>query len=113
MSPFIFRSSASDAVQIAIWRFWAELGSAARDARLAKGWTSVETAEHAGVSRTSVYTLERGEPASIEVGLGAATPLGLRLEVDRAAQGRRQRRSDLSADPVHSAMGELESGHLR
>jgi len=26
---------------------------------------------------------------------------------------RRQRRSNLSADPVHSAVGELESGHLR
>jgi len=113
MSPFIFRSSASDAVQNAIRRFWAELGSAARDARLAKGWTSVETAEHAGVSRTSVYTLERGEPVSIEVALRVVTTLGLRLEVDMVDPRRRQRRSDLSVDPVHSAMGELESGHLR
>lgn len=59
-------------------RLWVHFGIRIRDARLARRWTVTYLARRAGVSRTSAYTTERGEPVSLEAAAGLATALGLR-----------------------------------
>jgi transcriptional regulator with XRE-family HTH domain len=113
MSPAQFHIPASSAVEAAIGRIWVHFGTQIRDARLARRWTVTYLARRAGVSRTSVYTTERGDPVSLEAAVRIAGALGLRLELDLAGPRSRQVPSIRQADPVHSAMGELEAGHLR
>lgn len=94
-------------------RLWVHFGLRIRDARLARHWTVTYLARRAGVSRTSVYTTERGEPVSLEAAVRVASALGLRLDFDLVDPRKPQVPSTRQADPVHSAMGELEAGHLR
>jgi transcriptional regulator with XRE-family HTH domain len=114
MSPQRFAKPAPDAVRAAERRLWVGLGSQIREARIARRWTAQALADRAGVSRGLVYLLEGGESASTEAALRLATALGLRVEIDLVDP---RRRTDLRpvrlADPVHSAMGEFEAGHLR
>lgn len=60
-----------------------------------------------------VHSAESGRPASLEMYARLGYALGLRLEVDfvdpRRPKGHRAREED----PVHSAMGELETARLR
>jgi hypothetical protein len=60
-----------------------------------------------------VYLIERGEPISVVALARLADALGLRLEAELVDPRRRQATPALHSDPVHSAMGELEAGHLR
>ncbi|CAN5793088.1 hypothetical protein BH24CHL6_BH24CHL6_13370 [soil metagenome] len=114
MSPQRFAKPAPDSVRAAERRLWVGLGSRIREARIARRWTAQALADRAGVSRGLVYLLEAGETASTEATVRLATALGLRVELDLVDP---RRRADLRpvrmADPVHSAMGEFEAGHLR
>src|SRR4051812_39006915 len=108
MSPFAFSEPASAAASAAVDRFWADVGLKVRNARLEKRWSAEGLAAAAGVSRTALYLVERGDGASLELLIRLVTALGLRLEAVVADPRRRDRlaRSRLD-DPVHAAMGEL------
>jgi hypothetical protein len=64
------------------------------------------------VSVQVIYLIEAGRPASPEAVIRLATTLGLRLEV-QLVDPRRRDRPQRPADPVHSAMGEVEARRLR
>lgn len=89
------------------------VGLGVRDARLAKHWSVAGLAARAGVSRAVAYLAEAGQPTSVEAVVRLATALGLRLELDLVDPRRGAEKPSLSRDPVHSAMGEFEAGHLR
>ena len=109
MSPATFAGPLPPAVHHALVALAVELGASVAARREARGWSRQRLAAEAGVSRSLVYLVERGESASIEayVRLGSA----LRLQFDarlvdlhrRSAGGRRDE------DPVHAAMGEVEA----
>jgi hypothetical protein len=113
MSPASFSAPAAESVSSALNRVWAELGAKARSGRLARRWTTIELAHWAGVSRTIVYTLERGEATSLEAAARVGSALGLRLELDLVDPRSRQRPVSSAADPVHSAMAEFEARWMR
>jgi transcriptional regulator with XRE-family HTH domain len=86
-------------------------GQAARDERTRRRLTIRDCAERAGVSAALVQKLESGGSVSLEAYARVATALDLRAEL---ILGNSRRPPSLRAtDPVHSAMGELEAGHLR
>jgi hypothetical protein len=64
------------------------------------------------VSVQVVYLIEAGRPTSAEAITRLATALSLRIEVQLVDPRRRERPQRL-ADPVHSAMGEVEARRLR
>ena len=113
MSPSTFATPTLDAVRAAERKLWVGLGIQIRTARLAKAWTVTELANRAGVSRSLVYMIEAGEPASTEAAARLATALGLRLEFAVTDPRRRGPGRPMGADVVHSAMGEAEAAHLR
>lgn len=114
MSPRTFATPASDSVEAAVHRLWIGLGIGIGDARRARRWTVAELAGRAGVSRAVAYRIEAGASASPEAAVRLANALGLKLEFELIDSRRRaERRPMLAADPVHSAMGELEAAHLR
>jgi transcriptional regulator with XRE-family HTH domain len=112
MSPTRPLSPTSSAAEAAVIRLRSDFGQRIRDARLARRWSTAELGVRAGVSRWAVYVAERADAVSLDVMVRLATALGLRLEIDLADPRRRQPVARL-ADPVHSAMGELEVAHLR
>jgi transcriptional regulator with XRE-family HTH domain len=113
MSPASFARSAPESVRAAERRLWVGLGTEIRDARLARRWTVAALAERAEVSRSLVYLVETGEPASTEAALRLVGALGLRLEFALSDPRRRANARPMGADVVHSAMGEVEAAHLR
>jgi transcriptional regulator with XRE-family HTH domain len=112
MSPHTFRTPSSDTVSSALSRLWVDLGIALREARLARTWTVRELARRADVSAVLVYRVEAGQSSSTEAAARLASSLGLRLDFE-LTDPRRSSKPSLSADAVHSAMGELETAHLR
>lgn len=82
MSPATFSEPQPESVGSTIARIWAELGTKVRDARLGRNWTTVELGRRAGVSRTTVYTIERGEQTSLEAVVRVGSALGLRFEAN-------------------------------
>jgi DNA-binding XRE family transcriptional regulator len=112
MSPRSFAIPAPQAVLAAESRMWLAFGIELRDHRLARRWTVEILSRKAGVSRTVIYEIEAGVPASTEAAVRLAHALGLRLEFV-LTDPRRRERPQRSADPVHSAMGECEAAHLR
>ncbi len=93
---------------------WLSFGIAVHDTRLARRWSVRELARRADVSAGMVYRIESGAPASTDTAQRIAAALGRRAELTLVDPRRRDDpRPSLSADPVHSAMGELEAGHLR
>jgi transcriptional regulator with XRE-family HTH domain len=113
MSPVPFISDPTAAASAALARLWIELGQQIREARRARRLTTRDLAFRSGVSRTSVYTLERGEAVSLEAAVRVATALGLRLAVDLHDPRRRELRAGPHRDVVHSAMGEFEASRFR
>src|SRR5689334_12789198 len=110
MSPAPFKSPQPKAVEAAVNRLSADFGRMVRDARLARKWSTQQLADAAGLSRTRLYEIERGETPTPEASIRLASALGLRLEwslVDPRRRAQRQR-----SDVVHSAMGEFEAGLL-
>lgn len=113
MSPVAFTRERPKAVEAALRLMWATFGNRIRDARFVRQWTTAQLATRAGVSRSVVFGAERGEPVSMEAAARLASALGLRPEIQLVDPRRRRDRPNLVADPVHSAMGELEAGHMR
>ena len=59
------------------------------------------------------YLVEAGQSSSIEAVMRLTGALGLRLDIELADPRKREHRPNLSADEVHSAIGEFEARHLR
>lgn len=114
MSPTPLSSPRPPSIQAALDRIWLELGERIRTERRRRGWSIQLLALRVGVSRWSVYLLERGEPSSLDLAVRCLGALGFRLEVDavdpRKSTQATKRRTE---DPVHAAMGELEASTLR
>jgi transcriptional regulator with XRE-family HTH domain len=94
-------------------RLWVTFGQQVRDARDAKRLTVRELANRAGISAAMLYRVEAGEPASTDLAAAVANALGRRAELHLVDRRRTEPRQSLSADAVHSAMGEFEARHLR
>jgi transcriptional regulator with XRE-family HTH domain len=103
---------ASARAQTELRRVSLAFGIQVRDVRLKRGWSVAELASRAGISPDMVYRVETGVPASAQTAARLAVALDRRLGIDLADR-RRGASSNLSADIVHSAMGELEAAHLR
>jgi transcriptional regulator with XRE-family HTH domain len=106
MSPFRTVRPASAAALARVDAVHAAAGEAVRAARRRRRWSCDRLAAEAGVSRTLVYLVERGEPTTLETYARLGAALGLRLELalrDPQARGRPAR----SEDPVHAAIVEL------
>lgn len=86
-------------------------GQALRDERTRRDLTLRDCAERAGVSAALVQKLESGGSVSLEAYARVATALELRPELILGSP--RRPTGIRAADPVHSAMGELEAAHLR
>jgi transcriptional regulator with XRE-family HTH domain len=113
MSPRNFAESGPDSIDQTVRRVWIEMGLAIRQARVGRHWSVRRLAAKAKVSPEVLYRIERGQPTSLEAVARAAGALGVRPEIDLVDPRRRgDARRDLSADAVHSAMGELEARHL-
>jgi hypothetical protein len=114
MSPRKPLRRESDALTAAVTRLWTRFGLEVRDARIARGWSAAELANRAGMSPAFVYLIESGRSGSAEGAARIAAALGRQAELDLVDPTRRQAiRSNLSADLVHSAMGEFEARRLR
>lgn len=114
MSPRKRATESSEAVTLGLNRLWIGFGTQVRDFRRARGWSVDDLARRANLSPTSVYLIEAGRTGSARAAARIATALGRRAELN-LVDPRRQTdsRSSLSADPVHSAMGEFEARHFR
>ena len=94
-------------------RLWLRFGLQVRDARLDRHLSVRELARRADISAGMVYRVEAGKVASTQTANRIAGALGRRAELQLVDPRRRGERPNLAADPVHSAMGELEAAHLR
>lgn len=112
MSPASFAAPPSAAIQAALVSLAVEVGRAVGEARQRRGWSRAQLADAAGVSRSLVYLMERGEPTSIEAYVRVASALRMRLDA-RLIDPRRRAGPSIAGDPVHSAMGEVEATRLR
>jgi hypothetical protein len=113
MSPRKQPRSASEPVLAAVSRLWILFGQQVRDTRLTRGWSVGELARRSGLSPSFVYLIEAGGSGSAEAAARIGHALGLRVTLEMIDPRRRaDQRATLSADPVHSAMGEFETAHL-
>jgi len=88
-----------------------QYGQDVRDERQRRRWRIVDLAEHAGVSRSEAHRIETGASASLEACLRVGLALGQQPALTlRANSGEKAQRQ---ADPVHSALGEIEASHFR
>lgn len=113
MSPRKRARESSGTVTAAVTRLRVAFGLQIRDARIARGWSVQDLARRADLSPAFVYLVEAGRSGSAEAAARLAVALGRRAELQLVDPRRRAERGQLSADPVHSAMGELEAAHLR
>ena len=84
----------------------ASIGAQVRDGRQRRRWTTERLAREAGVSRTLVYLVERGEPTTLETYARLGVALGLRLEA-ALDDPRSRARPGRAEDPVHAAIVEM------
>ena len=100
-------------MQGAVAQLWMAFGLQVREARRARRWSIQELATRSDLSPSFVYAIEAGHSGSAEGAARIAASLGRRAELHLVDPRRRDVRANLSADPVHSAMGEFEAAHLR
>jgi transcriptional regulator with XRE-family HTH domain len=86
------------------------LGLEVCDERIRRGWSQAHLARKAGVSPSMVHGIEAGESATIDGYARLADALGLDLASSLLPADRRT--TPKVADPVHSALGELEAVQL-
>jgi transcriptional regulator with XRE-family HTH domain len=105
MSPFRTVRPATPAVLARVTALCAALGAQVRAGRERCRWTIARLATEAGVSRSLVYLVERGEPTTIETyaRLGSALGLPLEANLEDPRTGTYTRRAE---DPVHAAIVE-------
>jgi transcriptional regulator with XRE-family HTH domain len=113
MSPRRTNPEDSERVKTEIRRGALAFGQAIRDARLARRWSVRELATRAGISADMVYAIEAGKAGSAATNARLAVALGRHVALSLIDPRRRDNRPELSADPVHSAMGEIEARQLR
>jgi transcriptional regulator with XRE-family HTH domain len=106
MSRFPRVGSATPAAAARLAALAAGLGAQVREARVRRRWTTQRLAAEAGVSRTMVYLVERGQRTTIETYARLGAALGLRLEAS-LDDPRARARPPRAEDPVHAAMVEL------
>ncbi|CAN5687718.1 hypothetical protein BH23CHL7_BH23CHL7_13670 [soil metagenome] len=115
MCPRRVEADTSPRVSAAVRRTAVAAGSLVRDERLRRDWSLRVLAARAGLSAAMIQRIESGQVASLDSYGRLADVLGLTLQ-QPIADGRRRRpehRPASMVDLVHSAMGELEAGHLR
>jgi transcriptional regulator with XRE-family HTH domain len=114
MSPRKQLRAASESVPGAVRRVWIAFGLEVREARHARKWSVRQLAAKAGLSSAFVYAIEAGTSGSVEAAARLAAAFEWRAEMHLVNPRRRaDGRASLSADLVHSAMGEFEAAHLR
>lgn len=106
MSPFRTVEPATPAVLARTTAIQAAAGDRIRAVRRRRRWSVDRLARAAGISRSLVYLVERGEGTTIATYARIGTVLGMRVDLllddDRAPT-----RSERAVDPVHAAMVEL------
>ena len=105
MSPFRTVGPLPAATRARVDAIHAAAGEEVRAARRRRRWSCDRLADEAGVSRTLVYLVERGEPTTFETYARLGAALGLRVDLifEDPRAGRRPARSQ---DPVHAAIVE-------
>ncbi len=106
MSRFPRVGTAPPAVVARLATVAAGLGAEVREARMRRRWTTERLAAEAGVSRTMVYLVERGERSTMETYARLGAALGLRLEAS-LDDPRSRARPPRAEDPVHAAIVEM------
>jgi transcriptional regulator with XRE-family HTH domain len=106
MSPFRTVKPATAAVLARVTAICAALGGQVRAARIRRHWTTERLAHEAGVSRSLVYLVERGEPTTLETYARLGSALGLPLEVSMD-DPRAKPRPGRAEDPVHASIVEM------
>ncbi len=120
MSPLPRLKPAAPAALARMASVGATLGAEVRAARGRKRWSTARLADEAGVSRSLVYLVERGQATTLETYARLGTALGLRLEasLDNGRPGARGAALPRAEDPVHAAIVEAlaaryaAQGHL-
>ena len=109
MSPATFINPPTRTVHHALVALAVELGASIAARRQARGWSRQRLAAEAGVSRSLVYLVERGESTSIEAYMRLGSALRLRLDARLVDLRQRSAGGHRDEDPVHAAMGEVEA----
>ncbi|HEY5519583.1 MAG TPA: helix-turn-helix transcriptional regulator [Candidatus Limnocylindrales bacterium] len=112
MSPRKKLREEAPQIQSSVSQIWLAFGLQVREARHARRWSVKDLAIRSGLSVAFVYLIEGGRSGSAEAAARIAASLGRRAELQLVDPRRREGRPSLSADPVHSAMGELEAARL-
>lgn len=89
------------------------LGQAVREERIRRHLTVRELAAAAGLGRGTVSDIETGQSGALETYVRLAEALRLRPEYELIDPRRREPLTRRAADPVHAAMGEAQTAHLR
>ncbi len=84
----------------------ASMGAQIRAARIRRRWSTQRLADIAGISRSLLYLVERGQPTTMETYARLAAALGLRLEV-ALDDARPRKYSGRAEDPAHAAIVEM------
>jgi len=106
MSPIRHTGELAPAAAAQLAAASAAVGAMVRNARVRRRWTTKRLAAEAGVSRSLVYLVERGEASTLESYARLATALGLRLEPKMVDPRARDSRPARAEDPVHAAIVE-------
>lgn len=93
-------------------RLAVELAATIHEERRRRRWTLRELAARSGVSRSMIAALENGQVGSLETYARVGAAFGLRPEF-AFIDSRKRSVSPRAEDPVHSAMVEAMSSHLR
>ena len=112
MSPRKKLREEAPLIESAVAQLWLAFGLQVREARRARHWSIKELATRSDLSPAFVYAIEGGRSGSAEAAARIAASLGRRAELELVDPRKREGRPGLTADPVHSAMGELEAAHL-
>jgi transcriptional regulator with XRE-family HTH domain len=123
MRPFLFNDSGmspssphrppTDAALRATKHLLVVVGERIRQERMRRRWTLRELGRRAQLSPATVQSMEAGNAGSFDAAIRLSDALGLRLEIELMDPRRRQPAQARVADPVHSAMGEIEAAHFR
>ena len=100
MSPASYSRPGAAAARASLAAAAVRAGARVRDARERRGWTATRLAAEAGISRTLVYLVERGELTSLETYARLASALGLRLGLELTNDRERIAGAGRAEDPA-------------
>ena len=113
MSPSSPRQTATRPALAATKRVLALFGARIHEERIYRQWSLRELGSRARLSAAAIQSIEAGNPGSVESCVRLVDAFGLRLEMELVDPRKRLGPSPRFVDIVHSAMGEVEAGHLR